>query len=252
MSAQQLAVKVYSAGGSCGDIIAMLPALKDQWQQSGIVSELYLNRNCDPHWRQSEATLRSLLTLIERQPYVVRSGLCTDYVGHNLDDTLRHPWQNGTNLADTISGRLGLPHTSRTEPWLYNVEPCRVARVVFHRSPRYNTPWFPWHRIADRYRDEAVFIGGADEHACFVRQFGSISYWRTRTFLELAQVIQGAVLFAGNQSSPSWIAEGLRKPKLAELVGRDEWCWNCHWERPLFWDHPGDPLPDLDQLESLA
>jgi len=39
--------------------------LAQLWQQTGQKHELYLNQNCDPDWRQSEQTLRSLSGMTE-------------------------------------------------------------------------------------------------------------------------------------------------------------------------------------------
>ena len=234
--------RVWSHGGSCGDIIAHLTALAQLWQQTGQEHELYLNRNCDSHWRQSEQTLRSLLTLIQIQPYIARCGIVDDYCGTNLDDLFRNPWQNHLNLSDIIHQRLGIHHYSRTEPWLYNIAQRLVAQVVIHRSPRYHTA-FDWRAVLRKYGCDAVFIGDWREHTAFVDEFGPVSYWRTETFLDLARVIQGADLFCGNQSSPYWVAQGLRKRIVHEIVDRSSWAWNTHWERPGMWyGYRGTPV----------
>ena len=109
--------------------------------------------------------------LIERQPYVAKCGIVDHYVGTNLDLLFRDNWKDGLNLSDMVHHLLGMPHTSRIEPWLFNVEPRPVARVVMHRSPRYHTT-FPWRKVLDEYGDEAVFVGDWQEHAAFVDQFG--------------------------------------------------------------------------------
>ena len=74
-----------------------------------------------------------------------------------------------------------------------------------------------------------------------------VSYLRTKNFLDLARVIRGAVLYVGNQSGPAAIAQGLRSNMILESVDRHHWAWNCHWERPGFWD-TADHLPTLDSL----
>jgi hypothetical protein len=193
--------------------------------------EFYLNANGHPDFRMSRERIESLLTLIRAQPYITRAGVCEAPVGIDLD-RWRQNWRYGLNLSDIVSTMLGLPHTSRTEPWLCVPRTKEVAAVVIHRSPRYRVDAFPWRRVVGRYGKEAVFVGEDAEHRDFTERYGSVPYFKTRTYLELAEVIAGAVLFVGNQSSPAAVAEGLKANKILETVARDHWAWNCHWERP--------------------
>lgn len=46
-----------------------------------------------------------------------------------------------------------------------------------------------------RYRSHAVFVGHVNEHKDFCRAFGSVDYYPTANYLELATVIDGSLLF---------------------------------------------------------
>jgi Macrocin-O-methyltransferase (TylF) len=221
-----MAANVFSHGGSAGDTIYHLAPVKDLGG-----GEFYLNANGHPDFRMPRERIESLLTLIRAQPYITRAGVCETPVGIDLD-RWRHNWRHGLNLSDMVSAMLGIPHTSRAEPWLSVPEKKEVAAVVIHRSPRYRVDAFPWRSVVEQYGREAVFVGEETEHRDFTERYGHVSYYRTRTYLELAEVIAGAVLFAGNQSSPAAVAEGLKANKILETVPRDHWAWNCHWERP--------------------
>ncbi len=221
-----IASKVYCHGGSAGDVIYHLAPVKDLGG-----GELYLNTNGPPNFRMSLERIESLLTLIRVQPYIAKAGVCDAPIGIDLD-RWQENWRHGLNMSDILSEMLGIPHTSRTEPWLRVLEKREVAPVVMHRSERYRVEDFPWRRVVEQYGKEAVFVGGEDEHREFTGRYGSVSYYRTSTYLELAEVIAGAVLFVGNQSSPAAVAEGLKVNKILETVPRDHWAWNCHWERP--------------------
>jgi hypothetical protein len=218
--------RAFTHGGSAGDVIYHLAPVKDLGG-----GEFYLLRTAHEHWRMPEERIQSLLTLLRVQPYVTKADACDRPVGDNLDEWRSH-WRTGCNLSDMVSSWLGIDHTSRTEPWLFVPEPRPVARVVFHRSPRYHVPAFPWRRAVEKYGREAVFVGDAREHAEFCERFGPVSYRHTGTYLELAQVIAGCELFVGNQSSPAAVAQGLRKNMVQETVGTGHWAWNCHWDRP--------------------
>jgi ADP-heptose:LPS heptosyltransferase len=218
--------RVYSHGGSAGDVIYHMAPIKDLGGGA-----LYLNTQGPPAFRMTRARIESLLTLIRVQPYIEYVGICDAPVGFNLD-LWQQNWRHGLNLSDMLSEMLGIPHTSRTEPWLSVPEKIEVAAVVLHRSPRYHAEQFPWRRVLEVYGHDAVFVGDEAEHRSFTAQFGLVRHHRTDSYLELAQVISGALLFVGNQSSPAAIAEGLKVNKILEAVPRDHWAWNCHWERP--------------------
>jgi hypothetical protein len=217
---------VYTHGGSAGDVIYHLAPIKDLGG-----GELYLNLNGPPDFRMSRERIESLLTLICVQPYITKAGLCEAPVGINLD-RLHENWRHGLNMSDLLSDMLGIPRTSRTEPWLSVPEKVAAAAVIMHRSPRYHVDDFPWPRIVETYGKDAVFVGEEAEHREFTARHGHVPYYKTRNFLELAQVIAGAILFIGNQSSPAAVAEGLKANKILETVPYEHWAWNCHWERP--------------------
>lgn len=221
-----MAGRVYCHGGSAGDAIYHLAPVRDLGG-----GEFYLNANGFPDFRFPRDRIESLLTLIAVQPYVTRAGLCESPVGINLDRWHAH-WRHGLNLSDMVSAMLGIPATSRTEPWLSVAETREVAPVIIHRSPRYHVEDFPWGCVVETYGRDAVFVGEEAEHRDFTARYGDVRYHRTHTYRELAEVIAGALLFVGNQSSPAAVAEGLKVNKILETVPRDHWAWNCHWERP--------------------
>lgn len=218
-------VRQFTHGGSAGDTIASLAAVKDSGG-----GEFYLNVSAHPHWRMPLGKCHSLLTLIGAQPYISKADVCDGVTGHDYDNWRRN-WRNGLNLADMHSAFLGVDHTPRNLPWLFVPRVNRVAKVVIHRSPRYHNDAFPWRRLVERYGRDLVFVGDWSEHAEFCWNYGPVSYHHTRTYLELAEVIAGALLFCGNQSSPQWVAQGLRMPIIQETVPRSCWAWNCHWDR---------------------
>ena len=229
-------------GGSVGDLIASLAPLS----QLGRKIEFYINSKAHDHWRIQPQVAQSLLRLLEVQPYISKCGICDGNAGLFDLDGWRINWRSFRNLSDMQSEFLGLPHVNRETKWLFVPKPQKVARVIVARSPRYHNPLFPWRQLLDRYGKEAVFVGSHDEYCAFVEKFGAISYWRTPTYLDLAEVIEGAELCIVNQSSPNWICEALKRPKILESVPRDHWAWNCEVIRSNCWT-----ITDNTLLETL-
>lgn len=180
-------------------------------------------------WTQAGA--EKLMPLLRIQPYITSVEWRNGPSGTDLGKCLSQHYRAGYNLSDMCSSMLGLPHYSRTEPWL-TVEPKQVAKVIINRSPRWRNDRFPWLRVWNKYRKDAVFIGLPDEHQEFVYSYGNISYYATDDYLQAAEVIAGCTLYVGNQSCCAAIAQGLRKNMVQETLDRKNYLSNCHWERP--------------------
>lgn len=221
--------KTFCHGGDVGDLVYGLCAIL-----AAGGGALYLV----PHavreaFTPAKADL--ILPLIRSQPYITfasfepgpiipfGSKLKPDFVEHDLNQFRplqfsrrgKHLWEN---IAATHLRLLGLDlNIANRSPWL-TVGPVKIPgkTVIFHRSPRYHNPWFPWKAIWRKYALQAVFIGTRAEHSQFVREVGGLPFHETRNFLEVAQVIQGCRLFVGNQSAPYAIAEGLKQNAILE------------------------------------
>lgn len=232
---------VFSHQGKCGDILAHLTLLAQLWQESGERHALYLKRG------MPDSVLRSLLTLVVVQPYIERCGLSDVFEGMKLHSCLEdYALPPKTNLSDILHLRTGRPFYSRTAPWLFNIEPLTVAPVVIQRSARYHAG-FRWERVLEAYGPDVVFVGFPDEHTAFVAEFGPVLYHAAPTYLDLARVIAGARLFCGNSSGPYWVAQGLRKPIVHEIVPPEHPAWLTHWDRPGMW-YGDTVLPALADL----
>ncbi len=216
---------IVSHGGDAGDVIYALPTMRELARRFGSV-KLELHPSSLTRAMMTPASADSLRSLIERQDYVDSVVFVNQPTGLRLDRWRTEPCYEMI-LADKHLAAANLPLTCRDDAWL-TVLPRRVAPVVFHRSPRYHNPFFPWRRVWETYGDEAVFVGGRDEHAAFCEAIGRVPYHPTSTFLELAEVIAGSELFVGNQSCPFAIAEGLKHNAVLEVDRRGA---NCCYER---------------------
>lgn len=210
-------MNVYQSSGDLGDIIFSLAAV----QHCGPGTYILVDR---PWTARLECRAHLIEPLLRSQSYIydVRVG-----DGHGLNithdfSTFRSgglPW--GKPLSALHAEWIGVKPGAidYTKPWL-SVEPTPgfSDRVILARSPRYNTPYFPWKKVVEFLGDCALFVGLESEHRTFCDTFGSVEYLPTKNLLDVAGVISGAHSFIGNQSSPNAIAEGLKVRRVLEVA----------------------------------
>lgn len=238
-------MSVFSHSGRYEEVLYHLPIIRHK----GGGRLVLFPAACTGHWMTRERA-EPLAALIRAQPYIAGVEWRPRPDGLNLDEFRGH-CRDHLNLTDMACECFGVPHPPREQPWLF-AAPRRLARVVFHRSPRCHNPEFPWQRVYETYRAEAAFVGHPHEHADFCNAVGPVSYLHTADMLELAEVIAGCELFVGNQSAPFAVAEGLKVPTVLEIVPAPN---NCHWERrgSVHGWAADVPLPEVAELpERLA
>lgn len=236
--------------GDAGDIIASLPTMKalggGRLQIGPDIGYTDIAA-CDyPRCGGNEWCFEYLRNLFELQPYIksvehVEKQVNVDYNLNVFRKWLREnqlwgTWHRSRNLlayhslADAHLKAFGVTY-SQTEPWLRvdNPWPCETFPIVAQRSPRYQNEKFPWKQIVENYGDKIVFLGLAAEHAAFCASFGKCHWFETLNALEIGRIVAGSKLFIGNQSSPFWIAEGLKHKLILEMWDGDP---NCHFVRP--------------------
>lgn len=210
-------MKTFTHSGAAGDIIYSLPTI--QCAGGGL---LYLTQYYAPH----------LTRLLESQPCIagvaVRNGEIPDI---DLDKFREHLGDQTLSLAGLHLKAFGFPQSALRVPWL-KVENNPTAEVVFNRSPRYGNTFFPWRRAVEKYRNRCVFVGLWQEHQEFCAAYGRIPFRETCDLLQVAQIISGAKLFIGNQSSPAAIAEGLKVPMILVVTSLPGHGQHCIFHRP--------------------
>lgn len=92
-----------------------------------------------------------------------------------------------------------------------------MGRVIIARSPRYNNAAMPWAEIVKKYGERILFVGIDAEYHNFCSAYGNVERLVLENYLKLAQVLMGAELFIGNQSSPFAVAEGLKVRRILEV-----------------------------------
>lgn len=243
----------YFHSGDLGDVIYALPAMRALGRGT-----VYLNTR---PWTavMDEPRVRVLKPLLEAQDYidrVIHGDAPKDEPCVDISTFRRGGLLYGKNLMAVQSDWVNAK--ASPAPWL-EVSPSTraVGRIVCHRSPRYRNPYFRWDEIGKRFGERLLFVGLRHEVEVLRRQTGVAAEWAvTRDYLELAELIAGADLFIGNQSSPMALAIGLGVPFIQETC---LWTPDCLYPRargvycydggilslgiPSF-----DPPPDVDRL----
>ena len=213
--------------GDMGDIIYGLPTIKELG--GGI---LFL----DPTWdilSFNEEKVALLKPLLVAQPYIDDVIIQNEiHATHNLNkfrlrnlNVFNDVGHN--NLASSHLEAFGLSADLINEQWLIAGEK-KVANIIFHRSSRYHNEDFPWKDIVQKFQDQAIFVGLEGEHEQFVKLFGDVPFYQVYDCLELAEIINAADLFIGNQSMPFAISEGLHKKNCLEICRESP---NCNFKR---------------------
>ena len=203
----------FKHSGGMGDLILGLPTVKEL---GGGLFYLHTSEH------------GVLGKLLEVQPYLKVESLPfaewkEKQVTHNLD------------LFRTISKEsIAAMHADAfhvkpdfTKPWLFNIPPKKVAKIVIHDTGRQRFPGYTvdWNLLRGHEKD-CVFIGyKTSDYRIFLEDRKlDIPHYETKDLYEVAQVIAGCDLFIGNSSAPYTIAEGLKKPLVIDLyVGRPQY-----------------------------
>lgn len=199
--------------GDLGDILYSLPTLKHlggQW-------DLYLDTR--PWTKEmTQARFDAIAGLLRVQPYLNQVILGTpDKIDVDFSTFRNGGMPFGQNIVDIQSNWVAhqdIPY----QPWLEaEPDPQSKGRVIVHRSPRYRNNSFDWRSMIKHLGSRALSVGFPDEHKALEDITGfSIERVELRDYQHLAELIQGADFFVGNQSSPMGVAIGLGKPSIQE------------------------------------
>lgn len=220
-------MNTFRHAGDRGDVLAAMPAIRALG--GGIVlleAATYTREMLTPeNWKGLDKILKD-------QPYIhdVQEWRRTP-VTFNLNDfrnrlfkAIRMNQCKDKSLVDWQLEQFGIPLNAKDQAWITIKEPIKAAKVVFNRTGAvrnpmhvYHNPRFPWHYVWDKYKDNAVFVGTADEYTVFCATCGKVPHVPTADLYEAARVIAGCDLFVGNQSACFWIAEGMKKNLVLEV-----------------------------------
>ena len=202
----------FSHSGCIGDAIA---ALKTIQEFGG--GHMVMTQHHNPRAIRG-ARYEYLKPLIAAQPYIKSVTWDEEAPDIDVDFTnFRTTYEPQHSLAWTQARYVGLD-LKNVDPWL-SAKPNKAGagRIVVARSSRYHNEHFPWKQIGEKYGSKLLFVGVDDEYENFQNVLGvKIDRHICGNALETAEIIAGASLFIGNQSSSFWIAAGLGKRLVQE------------------------------------
>lgn len=252
-------MRTFRHAGDLGDIVYSMPVMRalcgDEPGALLIEATHYTRQPLTPDkWC-------GLDQLLLRQPYVaeVRPWIKGEPVTYNLNDfrarmfpAVRMGIGRDKHLTHWMCDVHGVNYNCMNQAWLTVEDPISAARVVFSRAGAgrpshqvYQNELFPWYIAAEKYRKDAVFVGGGLEHQVFEAAFGPVPHYKTATLLEAARVIAGCELFVGNQTATHAIAEGMKKRIVLEVWMGGPNCLVHDKPRVTHGKDPYVQLPDL-------
>ena len=232
-------VKTFMHSGKMGDIIWALPFIK---YQGGGKLYLHINQK-DPNNGENklgEESANRLITLINTQDYVEAEVSWTgkEKVDFNLDKFRDVIYSCGKSIAESYFVAFGIKDNYTkflSRPWLKIPNYEYHGKIVVRGTKRYlPTPTNPFynHLVRSGLDDNGLFVGHKEEHQVFCNMYDSGVTWaNTYSILDLAKIIAGASLFAGNENLANAINEGLKKTAFLESQKNNE-NMNCFFLRP--------------------
>jgi hypothetical protein len=211
--------------GHLGDIIYSIPAMLAL--SKGKKINLYLDTTvkntytkAEKHNSETTLTKKSvdfIQSLILSQPhFIVSKELVDESYDYNLDDRKQYPFDyKYGNIVRWYFLTYGITYNT-TLPWLH-VKPNKdfSQSIIIARSFRYRSPEIDYSFLS-KYNN-VCFVGLPDEFEDMQKQIPNITYIKTATALDLAEIIASSKLFIGNQSFPFSIAEALKVKRVLEV-----------------------------------
>lgn len=201
------------------------------------------------------ARMAAIKPLLEFQAYI-HEVHCTEPqrpCSHDFVNFRAQGWVYGDSLVRRHARWLGVKDLDGSVPWLCAPEhSASKDRVVLHRSPRYQSKFFPWRAVGEFYGDRLLCVGFGEEVQALCKALGrEVEHYEAEDYLDLASLIGSADLFIGNQSSPMALAIGLGAPFIQETC---DWMPDCIYRRAnaQYVYDGGVVLPGLGQGEDCT
>lgn len=204
--------RVFTHSGDLGDIIYALPTIKALGGGKLILFDM---PGRTAHG-MTKAKVDRIKPLLMQQEYITDVEFSSLIVDSSLNGFRDHVGCHGS-LCDAHLATHGLGWEHRASPWLKVFGKRFAYDVIIHRSERYHNQNFPWHDVLQVYEGKVGYMGFEVEHRAFCSMFGDVPRVEACNFLEMAEVINGAKLFIGNQSSPLAVAHGMFKTLIMEI-----------------------------------
>ena len=230
--------------GDLGDVIYSLPVIKALGGGVLILSSDYNKMSIRDGMSHEKSML--LKELLQGQEYLVsvenaHQRPCD--IDYDLNDARQQfiDWGAGKlteeeistlrvrNLVINYEMLYDLKNTDRDQYYTPATTRSIINKpIIINRTHRYNNTEFPWKEIINDFGDKIAFVGTVAEYHDFIKKFGRVIYYPTKTYYELMEIIAGCKLYIGNQSFGYAIAESIKQNCIQET---DTWVGNCQYRR---------------------
>lgn len=225
----------YKSSSPAGDLISMLPGIKQMYETTGRKALIYQRLGMqgvgmpnaihpfqNDHGEEvcfNDYMFDMMRPLLLAQPYVedfmVYSGEAVDvdfdlirmerFTNQPLGSINRWPFYVFPEMNCDLS-----------VPWLH-VPPQTTLKVIINFTQRYRN-YFLTYYFLKPHQDRIVFAGLGKERDAFCKQWGlDIPLLEVDHFWDLAQKIKGCNFFIGNQSMCFQLAEAMKIPRMLEV-----------------------------------
>lgn len=233
--AKSLYTQKFHHSGDLGDIIYSLPFIKALGGGVLILSSDYHDMEIRSPMTLPKAEMINSLLMGQEYIFDVR---CTPSKPSDIDVDLNQfrkifiDWGNQKFTEDEVviirKKTLTQLYREMLNPnvspdfdknkWLHYKEKIVIddKPIIINKTERYPREGFPWSKLVNEYGKKMLFVGSQHEYNLFIKKYGYVDFYPTKSYLTLAHVINGAKLFIGNQSFPYSLAEGMKINTLQE------------------------------------
>lgn len=218
-------VKSFCHNGALGDVVYSLPAIITQgggdiYIKKILHEPLKLFLELQPCISNIHSLAGRHRHFAHREGDTVHPRRCPELI--NLDKYRGIEWKHYLKKEHQHLAKCHLDifkaEFNLTKQWIFNIEPKVTTPIVVNRSTHYHDKEEIDWKLLEPYKDLVTLLGFRRQFRHFEFHAGFQPKWiKCENILEIAQVIQGAKLFIGNQSLGFALAEGLKKPRVLEV-----------------------------------
>ena len=227
--AKSLYTQKFYHSGDLGDIIYSLPFIKSLGGGVLILSSDYHNMEIRSPMTLHKAEMINSLLMGQDYIFDVR---CTPVKPNDIDVDLNQfrkifiDWGNQKFTEDDVVVirkktltqlyremlNPNIPSDFDKTKWLNYKEKIVIddKTIIVNKTERYPREGFPWKHLVNDYGKKMLFVGSQHEYNLFIKKYGYIDFYPTKSYITLAHIINGSKLFIGNQSFPYSLAEGMK------------------------------------------
>lgn len=222
----------------CGDLLSVLPGLKQLYETTGNKSVVYqkvnhtygiggayLGAKYSIKDDLGEPVTMNRMVLEAVRPLLLAQEYIEDFkewegepIDFNFDAIREQPVTTPYGCINRWPFYVWPDMaTDLSKPWLDVHQLPATNKILINRTERYNNPLVSYNFL-NKYRDHAMFLGLPNEHEVFCKQNKlDIPHLVLNDYYEIAATMLACKFYIGGQSSLFQVAEGLKIPRVLEV-----------------------------------